>query len=82
MKFRDQKAMRSGSCKWLSIEGNEFLFDLSRDPRERANLCAREPEKLQELQQRYRAWEATIPPIPEDAKASVIGGPKELAQPS
>jgi arylsulfatase A-like enzyme len=82
MKFRDQKAIRRGSWKWLSIEGNEFLFDLARDQRERANLSGREPEKLRDMQQRYRAWEASIPPIPEDAKASPIGGPADLARPS
>ncbi len=38
MKFRDQKAVRSGKWKWLSIEGNEYLFDLARDQRELANL--------------------------------------------
>jgi arylsulfatase A-like enzyme len=82
MKFRDQKAMRSGPWKWLSIEGNEFLFDLSRDQRERANRAAREPARLQELRRRYAAWEASVPPIPEEAKVSVLGGPKDLAQPS
>ena len=45
MKFRDQKAVRSGRWKWLSIEGNEFLFDLARDARERANLAKRFPER-------------------------------------
>ncbi len=82
MKYRDQKAMRRGPWKWLSIEGNEFLFDLSRDPRERANLAEREPANLEDLRRRYRAWEASVPPIPEDAKVSVLAGPKELAQPS
>jgi arylsulfatase A-like enzyme len=82
MKFRDQKAMRRNQWKWLSIEGNEFLFDLSRDERERANLAARFPERLAELRNRYAAWEASIPPIPGDASFSVVGGPKDLAQPS
>jgi arylsulfatase A-like enzyme len=82
MKFRDQKAMRSGNWKWLSIEGNEFLFDLSRDPRERANLARREPHRLRDMQRAYAAWEASMPPIPEEAKVSLIGGPKDLAQPS
>jgi arylsulfatase A-like enzyme len=82
MKYRDQKAMRSGSWKWLSIEGNEFLFDLSRDERERANLAKLHPEKFAALRERYEAWSATMPPIPEDAKVSLIGGPGELAQPS
>jgi arylsulfatase A-like enzyme len=82
MKFRDQKAMRSGQWKWLSIEGNEFLFDLSRDQRERANMKQSHPVKFNELKSRYTAWEAAMPPIPDDAKASFIGGPRDLAQPS
>jgi arylsulfatase A-like enzyme len=82
MKFRDQKAMRSGSWKWLSIEGNEFLFDLSRDARERANMAQRQPGTFEELRKRYADWDASLPPIPEDAKVSLIGGPQELARPS
>jgi hypothetical protein len=38
MKFREQKAVRSGNWKYLSIEGNEFLYDLARDPRD-ARTC-------------------------------------------
>jgi len=82
MKFRDQKAMRSGSWKWLSIEGHEFLFDLSRDPRERANLAQRQPGMFEELKRRYAVWDALLPPIPDDAKVSLIGGPQEMAKPS
>ena len=82
MKFRDQKAMRSGSWKWLSIEGHEYLFDLAKDQRERANLARREPGKLAQLRQKYIAWEASMPSIPEDARVSFIGGPADMAQPS
>ena len=82
MKFLSQKAMRSASWKWLSIEGREFLFDLSRDARERASLAARQPGTLAELRRRYAVWEASVPPIPDDAKVSVIGGPADLARPS
>jgi arylsulfatase A-like enzyme len=82
MKFRDQKAMRSGKWKWLSIEGNEFLFDLSRDERERANLAKREAQRSEDMRRRYRAWEESMPPIPDDAKVSLIGGPREMAKPS
>ena len=82
MKFRSQKAMRSASWKWLSIEGNEFLFDLSRDARERANLAAQQPGTLAELRRSYAVWEASVPPIPDDAKVSVIGVPADLARPS
>jgi arylsulfatase A-like enzyme len=82
MKFRDQKAVRAGRWKWLSIEGHEYLFDLSKDPRERANLAKREPQKRIDLEKRYLAWEASVPPIPPDARVSLIGGPEQMAQPS
>jgi arylsulfatase A-like enzyme len=82
MKFRDQKAMRSAQWKWLSIEGNEYLFDLSRDQREQANLAKREVEKFREMRTRYAAWERALPPIPEDAKVSLAYGPADLPRPS
>ncbi|HZM33364.1 MAG TPA: sulfatase-like hydrolase/transferase [Burkholderiales bacterium] len=82
MKFREQKAARSGSWKWLSIEGNEYLFDLSKDQRERANLAKREPQKFLEMKKHFQAWEASMPPIPEDAFVSFIGGPTDMARPS
>jgi arylsulfatase A-like enzyme len=82
MKFREQKAVRSGNWKYLSIEGNEFLFDLSRDPRERANMRFREPARLEQLRVQYATWEADLPPIPEDAKVSLVYGPAEMAKPS
>ena len=82
MKFRDQKAMRSGNWKYLSIEGNEFLFDLSRDPRERANMRFREPARFESMRQSYKVWESAMPPIPPDAKVSLVSGPENLAQPS
>lgn len=68
MMYRNQKAVRSGVWKYLSIEGNEFLYDLSRDERERANMRYREPEKFEELRQAYAEWDASLPPRPEDAE--------------
>ena len=44
MLFRSQKAMRSGDWKYLSVEGDEFLFNLAKDERERANYGKRDPE--------------------------------------
>jgi arylsulfatase A-like enzyme len=82
MTFRRQKALRSGSWKWLSVEGREYLFDLSRDARERANRARRDPQKLAELRARYLAWEATMPALPEDANVSLVGAAGEMAQPS
>ena len=37
---------------------NEFLFDVSRDPLERANLKARLPERFAELKAAWDAWDA------------------------
>jgi arylsulfatase A-like enzyme len=82
MKFRSQKAMRSGSWKWLSIEANEFLFDLAKDQRERANLAGREANRLKEMRGRYAAWEATLPPIADDARVSLVYGGSDIPKPS
>jgi arylsulfatase A-like enzyme len=82
MKFREQKAVRSGTWKYLSIEGNEFLYDLARDPRERANMKQREPGVFEKLKLDYATWEQGIPAIPPDAKVSVVYGPSEMAKPS
>ncbi len=81
MKFREQKAMRSGPWKYLSLEGNEFLFDLSKDARERANRARREPGRLAEMRLKYQAWEATVPPVPADAKVSLVYDKTSMAQP-
>jgi arylsulfatase A-like enzyme len=82
MKFREQRAVRAGKWKWLSIEGNEFLYDLANDSRERANLRKRFPEVFSRLRERYAAWHAGMPPIPDDAKVSLVYGPADMAQPS
>ena len=44
MKYRAQHAMRRGKWKYLKIEDNEYLFDLSADERERANRARHEPQ--------------------------------------
>ena len=82
MKFREQKALRSGGWKYLSIEGDEFLFDLAKDRRERANLGRREPERLAAMRARYETWHATMPPIQPDAVATIPYSKSDLAQPS
>jgi arylsulfatase A-like enzyme len=82
MKFRDQRAMRAGSWKYLSLEGDEFLFDLSQDQRERANRARLEPERLGTMRKRYAEWEATLPPLPPDAAFAIPYTKADLAQPS
>lgn len=72
MIFRNQKAARRAEWKYLSVDGAEFLYDLSRDERERANMRYREPEKFEELRAAYFEWDASMPRIPEDAKYELV----------
>jgi arylsulfatase A-like enzyme len=55
---KNQKAARRGNLKYLSINDNEFLFDVTEDPLERANLKARQPERFAELKAAWNAWDA------------------------
>lgn len=82
MKFRGQRAMRSGDWKYFVNDDGEFLFDLSKDQRERANLARREAARLAAMRVQFEAWEKTVPPIPEDAKFSVPYTRADIAHPS
>ena len=71
MNHRGQRALREGDWKYLRVDGHDYLFDLSRDERERANHGKREPQRLRALRERWEAWEATMPPVPPDATVSL-----------
>ena len=51
-----QRAMRDGNWKYLRIAGNEFLFDVAQDPRERANLKDREKDAFDRLKRDWESW--------------------------
>ena len=72
MKHRSQRALRAGRWKYLKVDEHEYLFDLEADARERANLSAREPARFAALRERWSAWDATMPPIPDDATVSLV----------
>ena len=72
MKYRAQKALRDGQWKYLAIDAHEYLFDLSQDERERANLARRQPERLAAMRAQYDAWHATMAPIPDAAKSILV----------
>jgi arylsulfatase A-like enzyme len=78
MKHRDQRALRDGKWKYLAIGANEYLFDLTADERERANLAARHPDRLEALRARYVEWNASMPPVPQDARVSLIYTDKDM----
>ncbi|UCE32518.1 MAG: sulfatase-like hydrolase/transferase [Burkholderiales bacterium] len=82
MKYRGQKAMRAGQWKYLLLDGDEFLFDLSRDERERANRARREPQRVEAMRARYAEWEATVPAVPDQAAFTIPYRKSDQAMPS
>lgn len=81
MLYRHQQALRAGDWKYLSVEGDEFLFNLAADPRERANLARRDPGRLAAMRARYRAWDDALPKHP-DATYSVPATRADLVTPA
>ncbi len=71
MNHKGQRALRDGRWKYLRVSGVDYLFDLDRDERERANQARREPARLEAMRQAWEAWEATMPPIPPDATVTL-----------
>ena len=59
-KAGEQRAVRDGDWKYLQIAGNEFLFDVVKDPRERANLKDRHKDAFDRLKSDWAAWNATM----------------------
>lgn len=78
MKHRSQAAVLADGWKYLRVEQDEYLFRIQDDPRERANLAARFPAKLDELRALWAGWAGTMPGIPDDASVHVEWGEKEL----
>ena len=73
-KANEQKAVRSGDWKYLKLNENEFLFDLSQDQRERANLAAKHPDKLADLKAQWEDWNAGMLPITPDVSTYGVTG--------
>jgi arylsulfatase A-like enzyme len=74
---KDQRAARRGRYKYLSIAGEEYLFDVVGDPLERANLKQRMPDKFAELKGAFDAWNKGMLNMPE--ARSYRFTPRELA---
>ena len=80
MNHRGQRAMRDGDWKYLRVDGNDYLFNIPGDERERANLGHHQPERLTAMRQAWEAWNATMPPIPADATVSLGYSVKDMPQ--
>lgn len=68
-----QRAIRDGDWKYLRIAGNEFLFDVVQDPRERANLKVRYKDVFERLKNDWEAWNATM--LPERPRPAAYAQP-------
>jgi arylsulfatase A-like enzyme len=80
MNHRGQRAMRLGDWKYLRVDGNDYLFNISADERERANRGGHEPLRLQALREAWEAWNQTMPAIPADATVSLGYSSKDMPQ--
>src|SRR5712664_687236 len=68
-----QRAVRDRDWKYLQIAGNEFLFDIVQDPRERANLKDRRKDIFDRLKSDWEAWNSTM--LPERTRPATYGNP-------
>jgi arylsulfatase A-like enzyme len=73
-KANAQRAVRAGNWKYLKLNGNEFLFDVAKDQRERANLALKYPDKLADLKQQWERWNADMLPIGADVRTHGVNG--------
>ena len=64
-----QRAMRDGDLKYLKIRDNTFLFDVVRDPLERANLKHRREAAFARMVADWENWAATMLPENPDSFA-------------
>jgi arylsulfatase A-like enzyme len=80
MNHRSQRALRRGRWKYLKVDTHEYLFDIPADERERANRASLEPGRLAAMRADWEAWNATMPPIPDDATVSLGYGAKDMPQ--
>jgi arylsulfatase A-like enzyme len=80
MNHRKQRALRRGDWKYLKVDENEYLFNITADARERANLAHKFPERFAALREDWLTWESTVPAIPEDAAVSLGYSSKDMPQ--
>lgn len=72
MRAGDQAAVRDGDWKYLRLGGKEHLFDVRKDPRERAQQKDVHPEIMAALKARWEEWNATMLPYPEKSFSEAI----------
>lgn len=68
----DQAAVRQGDWKYLKMADQEHLFNLAADPRERAELREKHPDKFAELKALFAAWDGQMLPYPDDNRSEFV----------
>lgn len=72
MKHREQQALRIGDWKYLKVDEHEYLFNVVKDARERANQAKKQPDRLAAMRKQYKLWAEKVPPIPDEARVSLV----------
>lgn len=80
MNHRDQRALRVGEFKYLKVDEHEYLFNITNDARERANLKKVYPDKLEDMRKQWLSWNESMPQIPEDATVSLVYNIADMPQ--
>ncbi|WP_296920040.1 sulfatase-like hydrolase/transferase [Polaromonas sp.] len=80
MNHRGQRALRDGEWKYLVVDGNEYLFHIASDERERANLAHQQPARLAAMREAWVRWNDSMPAIPADATVSLGYSLKDMPQ--
>ena len=62
------QATRSGTWKYLKEAENEHLFDLTKDPGEKADLKDEQPAVFERLKAGYQKWNSQMLPLPAPAR--------------
>jgi hypothetical protein len=57
-----QRALRDGDLKWLTIREPTFLFNVVKDPLERANFKDLQPEIYRRMLRELERWHAATAP--------------------
>jgi arylsulfatase A-like enzyme len=58
------QAIRSGTWKYLKEANNEHLFELTKDPGEKADLKAEQSVTFERLKATYQKWNSEMLPLP------------------
>jgi hypothetical protein len=58
--------------KYLRTGKDELLFNIPNDPGERVDLAAYQPQKLVQLREQFRRWNAQVLPRPPALVGPVI----------